>query len=79
MDKRWISLCKVNRPDKNKDIWMQRLADSIDGTLVAPVFDEAREQIFDNRPLIFMITAPTILIISVSGNGRNDKAKPVVG
>lgn len=58
MDKRWISLCKVNRPDKNKDIWMQRLADSIDGTLVAPVFDEAREQIFDNRPLIFCDNGP---------------------
>ena len=58
MDKRWISLCKVNRPDKNKDIWMQRLADSIDGTLVAPVFDEAKEQIFDNRPLIFCDNGP---------------------
>ena len=54
VDKRWISLCKVNRPDKNKDIWMQRLADSVGGTLVAPAFDEAKEKIFDNRPLIIL-------------------------
>lgn len=58
VDKRWISLCKVNRPDKNKDIWMQRLADSIGGTLVAPAFDEAKEKIFDNRPLIFCDDGP---------------------
>lgn len=58
VDKRWISLCKVNRPDKNKDIWMQRLADSVGGTLVAPAFDEAKEKIFDNRPLIFCDDGP---------------------
>ena len=54
----WISLCKVNRPDKNKDIWMQRLADVVDGVLVAPSFDDAKEKIFDNRPLIFCNDGP---------------------
>lgn len=58
MDKRWISLCKVNRPDKNKDIWMQRLADSVGGVLVAPLFDDNKEKIFDNRPLIFCEDGP---------------------
>lgn len=58
-NKRWISLCKVNRPDKNKDIWMQRLADSIGGTLVAPSFDETKEKTFDNRPLIFHADGPS--------------------
>lgn len=59
MDARWISLCKVNRPDKNKDIWMQRLADSVGGVLVAPLFDDSKEQIFDNRPLIFCEDGPS--------------------
>lgn len=58
IDKRWISLCKVNRPDKNKDIWMQRLADSVGGVLVAPLFDDNKEKIFDNRPLIFCEDGP---------------------
>ena len=58
-DKHWISLCRVNRPDKNMDIWMQRLADSINGSLVAPTFDEAKERIFDNRPLIFYESGPS--------------------
>lgn len=58
IDKRWISLCKVNRPDKNKDIWMQRLADAVGGVLVAPLFDDNKEKIFDNRPLIFCEDGP---------------------
>lgn len=59
MGKRWISLCKVNRPDKNKDIWMQRLADAVGGALVAPTFDNTKEQIFDNRPLLFREDGPS--------------------
>ena len=59
MDKRWISLCKVNRPDKYNAIWMQRLADSIKGALIAPEFDETKEKIFENRQLIFCEDSPT--------------------
>lgn len=55
---RWISLCKVNRPDRNQNIWMQRLADAVDGVLVAPIFDETKEKIFDNRALIFCDDGP---------------------
>ena len=58
MNNRWISLCKVNRPDKNRDIWMQRLADSVNGTLVAPEIDESKDKIFGNRPLIFCEDGP---------------------
>ena len=56
---RWISLCKVNRRDKNNDVWLLRLADCEDGTLVAPVFDASKEKIFENRPLIFCEDGPT--------------------
>lgn len=59
MDKRWISLCKVNRPDKNNNIWMRRLADSINGCLVYPDFDENKEQIFDNRLFLFHENGPS--------------------
>lgn len=59
MDKRWISLCKVNPPDRKNDIWMQRLADAVDGTLIAPVFDETKEPIFDNRRLIYLQDGPS--------------------
>lgn len=58
MNNRWISLCKVNRPDKNRDIWMQRIADSVNGTLVAPEIDESKDKIFGNRPLIFCEDGP---------------------
>lgn len=57
-DRKWISLCKVNRPDRNNDIWMQRLADLIDNTLIAPEIDDAKDKIFDNRPLIFCEDGP---------------------
>ena len=40
MEKRWTSLCKVNRPDKNDDIWMVRIADLVEGTLIEPSFDD---------------------------------------
>lgn len=59
MDKHWISLCKVNRLDRNRDIWLLRLADASEGSLTAPVFDDNREQIFDNRRLIFREDGPT--------------------
>lgn len=59
MDKRWISLCKVNRPDKNNNIWMRRLADSINGFLICPDFDENKEQIFDNRLFLFHENGPS--------------------
>lgn len=59
MDKRWISLCKVNRPDKNNNIWMRRLADSINGLLICPDFDENKEQIFDNRLFLFHENGPS--------------------
>lgn len=58
VDKHWISLCKVNRPDRNNDIWMQRLADSVDGILIAPDFDDNKEKVFDNRPLIYCENGP---------------------
>lgn len=58
-DRKWMSLCKVNRPDKNRDIWMQRLADSVNGTLVAPEIDETKEKTFNNRPLIFCEDGPS--------------------
>lgn len=51
MDKHWISLCKVNRLDKNRDIWMLRLADAVGGVLVAPDYDKQKEQIHNNRYL----------------------------
>lgn len=54
----WISLCRINKPDKNEQIWMQRIADLQDGTLVAPIFDSTKEQIFDNRPLLFHENGP---------------------
>ncbi len=56
--KRWVSLCKVNRPDKHNDIWMQRIADAIGGTLIIPALDESKDQIFDNRTLIFCENGP---------------------
>ena len=59
LDKRWISLCKVNRPDKNNNIWMWRIADSINGTLIIPAFDENKEQISDNRFFIFHEDGPS--------------------
>ena len=59
MDKHWISLCKVNRLDKNRDIWMLRLADAVGGALVAPDFDKQKEQIHDNRLFIFCDDGPT--------------------
>lgn len=34
MEETRISLCRVNRPDKNNNIWMKRLADCIDGRIV---------------------------------------------
>ena len=57
-DKRWISLCKVNKPDRNQDIWMQRIADCNNGILVIPTFDENKDQIFENRRLIFWEDGP---------------------
>ena len=66
MEKRWTSLCKVNRPDKNQDIWMVRIADIFNGTLKLTNFDEKREKIQDNRQLAF-------------GNGQNDKQTPENG
>lgn len=59
MDKHWISLCKVNRLDKNRDNWMLRLADAVGGVLVAPDFDKQKEQIHDNRLFIFCDDGPT--------------------
>ncbi len=59
IDKRWISLCKINRPDKNDHIWMIRIADADAGELVVPSFDEKNEQIFDNRRFIFHTDGPT--------------------
>lgn len=59
MNKHWISLCKVNRPDKNRDIWMLRLADAVGGVLVAPYFDKQKEQIHDNRLFVFCDDGPT--------------------
>lgn len=58
LDKRWISLCKVNKLDRNRDIWLLRLADAIDGSLVAPSIDDSKEQTFDNRRLIFREDGP---------------------
>lgn len=58
LDKRWISLCKVNKPDRNRDTWLLRLADAVEGSLAAPAFDENKEQIFDNRRLIFREDGP---------------------
>ncbi len=58
IDNHWISLCTVNPPDKNKAVWMQRLADVVDGTLVAPIIDETKDAIFDNRTLIFRQDGP---------------------
>lgn len=58
LNKRWISLCKVNRPDRNRDIWLLRLADAIEGSLVAPSIDDKKEQTFDNRRLIFREDGP---------------------
>lgn len=60
LNKRWISLCRVNRPDRNNDIWMRRLADSVGGILIAPIIDEQKEQIFDNRSFIFHTDGPEI-------------------
>ena len=62
MDDKWISLCKVNQPDINNQIWMLRIADVIDDTLVRPNFDEDEnaQKIFDNRPLIFHENGPDI-------------------
>lgn len=57
-ENRWISLCCVNWPDRNNDIWMKRLADAIDGTLIAPEFDENSDQIFANRRLIYNQDGP---------------------
>ena len=57
-DKRWISLCKVNKPDRNQDIWMQRIADCENGILVVPTFDEEKDKVFDNRQLIFWEDGP---------------------
>lgn len=57
-ERRWISLCKVNKPDRNQDIWMQRIADCENGTLVTPTFDESKDQIFENRRLIFWEDGP---------------------
>lgn len=54
----WMSLCKVNRPDKNQHVWMLRLADVVNGSLVVPEFDEAKDKIFDNRTLIFCEDGP---------------------
>ena len=58
VDKRWISLCKVNRPDRNRDVWLLRLADASEGSLTAPAFDDTKDQIFDNRRLIFREDGP---------------------
>lgn len=58
MEKRWTSLCKVNRPDKNEDIWMVRIADLVEGTLIEPSFDDKKEKILDNRPLIYCDEGP---------------------
>lgn len=58
MEKRWTSLCKVNRPDKNQDIWMVRIADIFNGTLKLTNFDEKREKIQDNRQLVYHDEGP---------------------
>lgn len=71
MDKHWISLCKVNRPDKNRDIWMLRLADAVGGVLVAPYFDKQKEQIHDNRLFVFAMTAQRNPVASAFGSGKN--------
>ncbi len=56
--KRWISLCQVNYPDRKGDIWMQRLADSENGVLIAPAFDNDKDPIFDNRRLLYLQDGP---------------------
>ena len=58
MEKRWTSLCKVNRPDKNQDIWMVRIADIFNGKLKLTNFDEKREKIQDNRQLVYHDEGP---------------------
>lgn len=57
-DKQWFSLCKVNRPDKNKKIWLRRIADSINGVLIRPDFDENKEKVSDNRFFLFREDGP---------------------
>lgn len=58
MDNNWISLCKVNRPDRNNDIWLKRLADIIDDQIIKVTFDEDQEMIFDNRMFLFRKDGP---------------------
>lgn len=53
-----VSLCRVNRPDKNSDIWLKRLADIVDEQIVKVEFDESKEMIFDNRMFIFRKDGP---------------------
>ncbi len=53
-----VSLCRVNRPDKNSEIWLKRLADVVDEQIVKVEFDESKEKIFDNRMFIFRKDGP---------------------
>lgn len=58
MEEMRVSLCRVNRPDKNSDIWLKRLADIVDKQIVKVEFDESKEMIFDNRMFIFRKDGP---------------------
>lgn len=66
MDNYWISLCKVNRPDKNNDILMERIADCVDGKIIpfypdksnANYLDKSKEKIHENRELLFCNNGP---------------------
>lgn len=57
-ENRWISLCRVNRPDRNDNIWLERVADVVDGALVAVKYNDDLGRVFENRPLIFHQEGP---------------------
>ena len=65
----YVSLCRVNRPDKNNDVWVRRMADLCDGELVKfnnensikiGVSYKPKFQYGKDRPFIFNMDGPRI-------------------
>jgi len=53
-----ISLCKVNPPDKNNNIWLIRYTNLIDGKITHFNYDKNLDSCYDNRKMIFCTNGP---------------------
>lgn len=59
MENIWTSLCRVRRPDRHGDIWMERIADVKNGQLVLFQNRPDKDSTGDNRWLIFCSDGPS--------------------